>query len=89
MDRGEVARLAGQGMMDLIPGEWLGWIAGAVGAFVAAVAVWLSGRRSGAVRAENRGLRDYKATRERMDDVDDLGNDPAAAARWLRERGKR
>jgi len=75
--------------MGLIPGEWLGWIAGAVVALVAAVAVWLSGRRSGDVRAENMGLRDYKATRERMDDADDLGNDPDAATRWLRERGKR
>lgn len=67
----------------------LKWLAGALAGFVAMFAFgWQQrriARRDGAVSAGKA----YRKTRERMDDAeDDVGDDPATAARWLRERGK-
>jgi len=55
----------------------------------ALLVAWIAGRRGAAVRTENKGLRDYQKTRERMDDAEDnLADDPATLRDWLRERGK-
>jgi uncharacterized membrane protein len=72
-------------ILTIIPGEWL---AGLLALLAAFFGVWITGRRSGAVRAEKRGLEDYKATRKAIDDVEDVGDDPATLRDWLRERGE-
>lgn len=57
--------------------------------FVLAIfGAWISGRLSAATRAKNRGLREYQKTRKAIDNVEDLGDDPAVLRGWLRERGK-
>lgn len=55
---------------DLIVGPFAGWIAGAVGAFVLLLGAWWSGKRSGAVRAENKGLRDTAKGYEVRNEID-------------------
>ena len=54
---------------------------------MALVSVWFGGRRSGKASADEAILKEYKSTRERMDDVK-VGNDPAVLREWMRERGK-
>ena len=51
---------------------------------------WLSSALEKA-KAERDQLKTYKETREVIDHATDqhLGDDPAAARRWLRERGER
>ena len=67
----------------------LGWLWAIGAGVVALAAAWWRGRRSGAEKAENKGLRDYRDTRKAIDDVEDVGDDPATLRDWLRERGKR
>ena len=68
----------------------LGWLWAALAGLAALVGAWVAGRRSGAVRAENKGLESYQATRKAIDDADEtVGSDPAVLRDWLRERGKR
>ena len=47
-----------------------GWIIGAVVAVVALVAAWARGMRSGAVRAEKRGLEQDAKAHERINEAD-------------------
>lgn len=65
--------------------EWLVMAAVGLGALAS---VWFSGRRSGAKDAEARADAAYRKAREKMDEVA-VGDDPAVARDWLRERGKR
>jgi hypothetical protein len=60
----------------------------AVGSFVIAVfAAYLRGRSDKAAADEHEELEEYVETRQRMDESDaELGNDPAAADRFLHER---
>ena len=67
-------------------GRWLAMIGAALAMLAGAVLVGWSKR--GQAEA-GKALEGYKATRERMDDADDFGNDADAGRRWLRERGKR
>lgn len=65
-------------------GEFWPYIAGAAGL----VAVWLSGRRSGGQREKLKAAREQIETRKEIDNAT-IGNDPAAADRFLLERDKR
>jgi len=74
---------------DLIVVPFAGWIAGAVGAVVLLTGAWWSGRRSGAVRAKNKGLRDQVDAHEVRDEVENrIARDNDARQR-LRERWER
>ena len=64
---------------SIIPGEA---IAAFVGAVMALVAAWISGRRSGAVRAKNRALQDEVKGHEIRNEVDNR----IAAERDARKR---
>ena len=79
----------GQHMIDALLGGLWPYIIAAGGALLAFLGAYFKGRGDG--KAKEKAKRDaaYRKTRERMDDADDLGDDPGAAARWLRERGKR
>jgi hypothetical protein len=57
-------------MLALLSSEWLGYILSAAGAIATVVAVWWSGRRSGAVGAENNGLRDTARGYEVRNEID-------------------
>lgn len=74
-------------ILSIIPGEWLAGLLALAAAFLG---VWVTGRRSGAEKAEKRGLKSYRKTRKAIDDVDQdsIGDDPAALREWLRERGQ-
>jgi len=79
-------------MFDLIsailPLEW----AVVFGGFVAAVAaIWFGGRKSARADINAKAAKDYVDTRRRIDDaMDEIhGDDPAAARRFLHERGQR
>ncbi|WP_426032717.1 hypothetical protein [Cypionkella sp. TWP1-2-1b2] len=54
---------------------------------MALVGLYLRGRHNGVVKAHRDTLERYQKTRKAMDDVE-AGDDPDAAKRWLRERGK-
>ena len=57
-------------------------------AFVAvALAFWFGGRKSAQTAREAEEGKAYADTRKRMDEAV-VGDDPAAARRWLHERGK-
>ena len=60
----------------------------AIGSFVVAIFVgFLRGRSVEAAADEREELEEYVETRQRMDESDaELGNDPAAADRFLHER---
>jgi hypothetical protein len=67
---------------------------GLLGAWVAVVglaAIWLGGRKSAQADIKAKESADYVDTRRRMDNAMDAihGDDPAAARRFLLERGKR
>jgi hypothetical protein len=67
----------------LIPWDLLAWLAGGLAALVA---VWVAGKRNGAVRAENKGLRNEVATHERINDADlGLGASDDERIKRLRE----
>jgi len=78
------------GIFAWLAGTRIGRWAAIVGAAVAllAGAVLLGWSKRGQVEA-GKALKGYRDTRRRMDDADDLGDDPAAARRWLSERGRR
>lgn len=65
------------------------WILG----FIVVLGTLLGFRRSGVkaerTRNEAKQAKDNLKTRERMDNAKIVGDDPAAAREWLRERGKR
>lgn len=62
-------------------------ILGAISAVVAfVVTAFLTGGRMARKKAERDKLKDYRETRERMDDEEHLGDDPAVARDWLRLR---
>ena len=57
---------------------------------VALLGVYWRGKHNGAVKAHRDTLESYAKTRRAMDDAEaEVGDDPGAAARWLRERGQR
>ena len=69
------------------------WLAAAGAAVIALVTIYLKGRRDEVELARLRGLEGYKETRERIDDAEIHGDDPAAAREWLQhyadqERGR-
>ena len=57
-----------------------------VAVVLALLAVWLRGRSSAKQQTALEAAEAYAKTRKGMDDAHDLGNDPDAARRWLRER---
>ena len=59
------------------------WLLG----FMALFGLYQRGVHNGKVKAHRDTLEKYAKTRKAMDDVE-TGNDPSAAARWLRERGQ-
>ncbi len=67
----------------------LGWLAELAAPAVALVIAFVGGLFLGKsrerVKQREEAERAYRETRERMDDAE-LGNDPAAARDWLRER---
>ena len=68
-------------------GRWISMIAAFAALLVGAVFFGWSKRGQ---HEATKALKGYKETRERMDDAEDLGDDPHAADRWLHERlGKR
>lgn len=54
---------------------------------MALAGVYWRGKHNGAVKATRKVMDRYQKTRKAMDDVE-TGDDPDAAQRWLRERGK-
>jgi len=66
-------------ILSIIPGEWLAGILALAAAFLG---VWITGRRSGAERAENRGLQDEVRAHEVRNEVDNR----VATERDARER---
>ena len=60
-----------------------------VALMLAILAIYQRGRASAKQQAAERAARDYQDTRRRMDDADIVGDDPAVARDWLRERAKR
>lgn len=63
------------------------WLAAAGALALALASTWFGGRKSAKAAAKTEELNEYVETRKRMDEVDP-GDDPDAARRWLRERGK-
>ncbi len=57
-----------------------------VALLLALLAVWWRGRASAKQQTALEAAEAYAKTRKGMDDAPDLGNDPYAARRWLRER---
>lgn len=56
---------------------------------LALLAVWWRGRASARQETALEAAERYAKTRRRMDDAEsNLGNDPDAARRWLRERAE-
>lgn len=78
-------------ILSLIPGQWGAYAGVAIGAVLSALALWFGGRKSAKQDAKVDDLEEYQKTRERIDDAanDIHGDDPAAARRFLLERGKR
>jgi len=67
-------------------GRWAAMIG--AGVALLAGAVLLGWTKRGQHEAD-RALRGYRDTRRRMDEVDEnMGDDPAAARRWLSDRGR-
>ena len=64
----------------------LRWLWKPVAVLLALLAVWLRGRSSAKQKTALEAAEAYARTRKGMDDAPDLGNDPDAARRWLRER---
>jgi len=58
-----------------------------IAALIAAPIIYWRGKHNGKADAHRDTLEKYAKTRKAMDDVE-TGNDPSAAARWLRERGQ-
>lgn len=69
-------------------GKLQGWLAAAGAAVLAVLGIFLAGKREGRQRAAEKAAEADAKTRERIDEVH-VGDDPHAAARWLRERGQR
>lgn len=65
------------------------FISGAVAALALFAGAFLAGRREGAQNAAHKRKDDYIKTRKDMDDAEIHGDDPNAAAAWLRERQQR
>ena len=68
--------------MGNVIGLDLGWLWAALAGLAALVGAWVAGRRSGAVRAENKGLRDTVEAHEVRNEVDNR----IAAERDARKR---
>lgn len=66
-------------ILTFIPGEWIAGLGALLAAFLG---VWITGRRSGAVRAEKRGLQDEVKGHEIRNEVDNR----VAAERDARQR---
>ncbi|MCL4065757.1 hypothetical protein M3484_04150 [Pseudomonas sp. GX19020] len=64
----------------------LRWLWKPVAVLLALLAVWWRGRASTKQQTALEAAEAYARTRKDMDDASDLGNDPDAARRWLRER---
>jgi hypothetical protein len=66
-------------ILSIIPGEWLAGLLALAAAFLG---VWVTGRRSGAEKAEKRGLQDEVRAHEIRNEVDNR----VASERDARER---
>ena len=72
-------------MTSLIIAKAIPWLLGLMGL----LGVYLRGQHNGRVKATREVMESYAKTRKRMDDAEsDIGDDPTAAKRWLRERGQ-
>lgn len=60
-----------------------------IAGLIAIPVIYWRGKHNGKVDAYRDTLENYAKRRKAMDDVEsDIGDDPSAAQRWLRERGK-
>lgn len=71
-------------MSALLAAIWP-YLAGAGAALAALLTAYLSGRSRARKDAEAKADREYRQTRERIDDAE-IAADPDAARRWLRDR---
>lgn len=69
----------------MIFGRLQRWLAAAGAAVLAFVGAYLLGRRDARQAGNTERERDYRKTREAIDDAEIHGNDPDAARRWLHE----
>jgi hypothetical protein len=69
-----------------LPSRLKAALAGAVALLLALGAAYAKGRRDAAQRAKLKGLRDYKNTRQEMDDAPQFTDDNADAGGWLQQR---
>jgi len=63
--------------------------AGIIALLAAIFGAFRAGRKSATTEGKAKQAEAYQDTRKRMDAVDDLGDDPDLARRWLHERGQR
>lgn len=74
-------------MIDILLGQFGGWIVAGLSFVAGAVGLYLKGRRDARRGAALDAAKDYIKTRERIDHVE-TPSDPDLAREWLRKRGK-
>ena len=75
-------------MIDILLGQFGGWIIAAVSFVIGAAGLYIKGRRDARRGAKLDAAKGYIKTRERMDDAErDLPDDPDQLREWLRRRG--
>lgn len=73
-------------MISALLGDLWPYLIAALAALAGGAGLYLKGGSNAKAKAETRDLREHIATREKIDEADIVGDDPSAAARWLRER---
>lgn len=69
-------------------GRCKAWALLAGGVLLALIGVYAVGRRDAGAAAKVDDLKAYRKTRERIDEADTLGDDPAVLRDFLRTRGQ-
>ena len=73
-------------MIAALLAELWPYLAGLLGVIAGALGLYAKGQSDAKAKQETRDLRENIKTREKIDEADIVGDDPSAAARWLRER---
>ena len=77
-------------MLDLILGQFGGYIAAAGAAIIAALGLYFKGRSDAAAKADHTRAKEALETNERINEADDLRNaSDADRVKWLRDFAKR
>ena len=77
-------------MLDLILGQFGGYIAAAGAAIIAALGLYFKGRSDAAAKADHTRAKEALETHERINEADDLRNaSDADRVKWLRDFAKR